>query len=94
MLTASMVKCLPAQLKPFIGAGRQFFLNGTRSPSLLHVMTAMCLRNPSACGYDRFVWFHNIGTFSHFSGAYASDILEKQTHYLLAVNTRADEYIR
>jgi FkbM family methyltransferase len=44
------------------------------------------------CGYDRFAWFHNTGTFSHFSGAYAPDTLGKQIHYLLAVNTRADEH--
>jgi FkbM family methyltransferase len=44
------------------------------------------------CGYDRFAWFHNIGTFSHFSVGYSPDVLQKQMHYLLAVNSRADEH--
>ena len=44
------------------------------------------------CGYERFAWFHNIGTFSHFSGPYAADILDKQRRYVLAVNSRADEH--
>jgi len=44
------------------------------------------------CGYTRFCWFNNVGTFSHFSDGCSREILKKQFDYLLAVNHRAGEH--
>lgn len=43
-------------------------------------------------GYDRFLWFNNIGTFSHFSGPPTVDMIDKHANYLVQVNPRADEH--
>jgi FkbM family methyltransferase len=45
-----------------------------------------------ASGYNRFLWFNNNGTFSHFSGPCSRVVLKKQFEYLLAVNHRAHEH--
>ena len=44
------------------------------------------------CGYKRFLWFDNMGPFSHFSGAATPGSLEKTVKYLLDVNHRRDEH--
>ena len=44
------------------------------------------------CGYRRFLWFSNIGTFSHFSSGVAPEIVNREMEYLLKVNSRADEH--
>ena len=44
------------------------------------------------CGYSRFLWFNNIGTFSHFTGVSNRETLQKMTDLLLAVNYRQDEH--
>ena len=44
------------------------------------------------CGYTRFLWFNNVGTFSHFSGVCHPDTLKSARDYLLAINKRADEH--
>lgn len=44
------------------------------------------------CGYTRFVWFTNVGAFSHFSGPLSVEELEKMIRYLLCVNHRRDEH--
>jgi FkbM family methyltransferase len=43
-------------------------------------------------GYSRFLWFNNIGTFSHFTGVSNRETLQKMTDLLLAVNYRQDEH--
>ncbi len=45
-----------------------------------------------SCGYDRYLWFNNIGTFSHFEEGYSVPALRKLAGYLLEVNSRADEH--
>jgi FkbM family methyltransferase len=42
----------------------------------------------AACGYDRYVWFNNDGTFSHFSGVCSPEVLKKHVDYLLGVNSQ------
>jgi hypothetical protein len=44
------------------------------------------------CGYQKYIWFNNVGTFSHFGEGYCPAILEKQLRYLLAVASRRDEH--
>ena len=44
------------------------------------------------CGYTRYAWFNNIGTFSHFSGPCSHEILQKTMDYLLAVNSETHEH--
>jgi FkbM family methyltransferase len=46
----------------------------------------------AGCGYDRFVWYSNAGTFSHFTNAPNRHQIELIGKYLLAVNQRADEH--
>jgi len=45
-----------------------------------------------ASGYNRFLWFNNIGTFSHFEEGYSPGALTRMAGYLLEVNSRADEH--
>ena len=40
------------------------------------------------CGYERYVWFNNDGTFSHFSGVCSPEVLKKHVDYLLGVNSQ------
>lgn len=44
------------------------------------------------CGYDRFVWYDNMGSFSHFSRGCCLESLEATKKYLLAVNSRRDAH--
>jgi FkbM family methyltransferase len=44
------------------------------------------------CDYQRYLWFNNVGTFSHFSRACSLRTLTNEMSYLLAVNARADEH--
>ncbi len=44
------------------------------------------------CGYKRYLWFNNVGTFSHFSTGETPELLMKAADYLLRVNHRADEH--
>jgi FkbM family methyltransferase len=44
------------------------------------------------CGYKRCLWFNNVGTFSHFSGIYERETIERARNYLLTVNRRADAH--
>jgi FkbM family methyltransferase len=44
------------------------------------------------CGYRRFLWFNNDGTFSHFTDAPARNHVTRLRDYLVAVNHRADEH--
>jgi len=44
------------------------------------------------CGYASFLWFNNIGTFSHFSCAGDHACIDKMREYLLRVNNRRDEH--
>lgn len=44
------------------------------------------------CGYKRFLWFTNIGEFSHFEEGFSERTLAKMSEYLLAINHRADEH--
>ena len=46
----------------------------------------------AAANYDRYLWFNNIGTFSHFSGKCTPESLQREVDYLLKVNHRADEH--
>lgn len=46
----------------------------------------------ASCGYERYLWFNNIGTFSHFSGNQKPETLAKQANYLVNVNSRADAH--
>ena len=46
----------------------------------------------AGCGYKRYLWFNNVGTFSHFSGTASPEILKKAADYLLSVNSRADDH--
>jgi FkbM family methyltransferase len=45
-----------------------------------------------ACGYRRFLWFNNVGTFSHFTDAPTRNHVTRLKDYLVAVNHRADEH--
>jgi FkbM family methyltransferase len=45
-----------------------------------------------SCGYKRFLWFNNVGTFNHFSNGTFPDVIKKAADYLLKVNHRADEH--
>jgi FkbM family methyltransferase len=44
------------------------------------------------CNYNKFLWFNNVGTFSHFTGACDRGGLNKMKELLLAVNHRRDEH--
>jgi FkbM family methyltransferase len=44
------------------------------------------------CGYDRLVWYHNNGAFSHFSECAAGPDVKKLNEYLLETNSRADDH--
>jgi FkbM family methyltransferase len=44
------------------------------------------------CGYTRYLWFNNIGTFSHFSDVCSPRILTRESDYLIKVNSRADDH--
>lgn len=44
------------------------------------------------CGYEKFLWFNNVGTFSHYSDHNSIKTLTKMADYLMAVNVRADEH--
>jgi FkbM family methyltransferase len=44
------------------------------------------------CGYKRYLWFNNVGTFSHFSAVETSETLKRAADYLVSVNNRADEH--
>jgi len=44
------------------------------------------------CGYARYLWFKNNGTFSHFSDNCSREVLERELRYLLRVNSRLDEH--
>jgi FkbM family methyltransferase len=46
----------------------------------------------ASCGYTRYVWFNNTGTFSHFSDCCSLDVLRKEAEYLLAINSRAGDH--
>ncbi len=46
----------------------------------------------ASCGYERYLWFNNVGTFSHFSGKQGSETLAKHADYLVKVNSRADAH--
>jgi FkbM family methyltransferase len=43
-------------------------------------------------GYSRFLWFNNVGTFSHFTDAPTQDHIKRQRDYLFTVNHWADEH--
>jgi FkbM family methyltransferase len=45
-----------------------------------------------AAGYNRFLWFRNVGAFSHFSEVPTREVLTKMNDYLLRVNARADDH--
>jgi FkbM family methyltransferase len=44
------------------------------------------------CGYDRFYWFNNNGSFSHFSDTCSREVLDKEFQYLLAMHDRTKEH--
>lgn len=46
----------------------------------------------STSGYNTFIWYNNIGTFSHFSLNPSLEEISKMNDYLLAVNSRCDEH--
>lgn len=46
----------------------------------------------AGCGYKRYLWFTNRGTFSHFSDPPTQEVLKKSADYLVSVNDRADEH--
>ncbi len=46
----------------------------------------------ASANYTSYLWFNNVGTFSHFSGIQTRDSLQREIAYLLAVNQRADEH--
>ena len=45
-----------------------------------------------SCGYTRYAWFNNPGSFSHFSCAGGLAAVERLRKHLLAVNDRADKH--
>ena len=45
-----------------------------------------------SAGYHRFIWFNNVGTFSHFSSAPDKAYIQRLRDYLVAINHRADEH--
>jgi FkbM family methyltransferase len=62
-------------------------------------LTVGCGNDPSqafevlqSCGYNRFLWFNNNGTFSHFSESVPVAMLKKNCDYLLGINSRGDEH--
>ena len=44
------------------------------------------------CGYRRYLWFTNSGSFSHFTDTVTHNVLRKTEEYLLRVNNRSDEH--
>jgi len=44
------------------------------------------------CGYKRYLWFKNTGTFSHFSGLCSRDVLDKHVRHLVDVHARTGEH--
>lgn len=46
----------------------------------------------AAAGYTRFLWFTNLGTFSHFTAIPPEALLRQHAGYLQAVNARSDEH--
>ena len=45
-----------------------------------------------SCGYEHYLWFNNIGTFSHFSEQPNRDTLLRHAEYLIKVQSRADAH--
>ncbi len=45
-----------------------------------------------ACGYRDYLWFNNIGTFSHFSEQPSRGTLLRHAEYLIKVHSRADAH--
>lgn len=36
------------------------------------------------CGYTRFLWFNNVGTFSHFDESFSEAVIQKWIRYIMA----------
>jgi FkbM family methyltransferase len=45
-----------------------------------------------SCGYEHYLWFNNIGTFSHFSERPNRETLLRHAEYLIKVHSRADAH--
>jgi FkbM family methyltransferase len=46
----------------------------------------------AACGYTSFLWFDNLGSFSHFSKADDRENVDNMMKVLLAINNRRDQH--